>query len=130
MNNDGKTTRLENVLILQGGGSLGAFACGVYKALVKNNIKLDIVAGTSIGGVNAAIIAGSKDKEHTEQLLENFWLELAESHFDVDKINGVSSYLTAFIEPYFDYYQNSLPTNNLSEIYQNSKIFMITMSSS
>ncbi len=24
---------LENVLILQGGGSLGAFGCGVYKAL-------------------------------------------------------------------------------------------------
>ncbi|MGH9978160.1 MAG: hypothetical protein ACRD8Z_20365 [Nitrososphaeraceae archaeon] len=26
---------LENILIMQGGGSLGAFACGVYKALVK-----------------------------------------------------------------------------------------------
>jgi hypothetical protein len=25
----------ENVLVLQGGGSLGAFACGVFKALVK-----------------------------------------------------------------------------------------------
>jgi predicted acylesterase/phospholipase RssA len=35
---------LENVLILQGGGSLGAFGCGVFKALVNNNIKLDIVA--------------------------------------------------------------------------------------
>lgn len=123
MNNDDKTTDLENVLILQGGGSLGAFACGVYKALVKNNIELDIVAGTSIGGVNAAIIAGSKDKEHTEQLLENFWLELAESHLDVDKINGVSSYFTAFIEPFFDYFQNTLPTNDLSEMYQNSKNF-------
>ncbi|HZC20858.1 MAG TPA: patatin-like phospholipase family protein, partial [Nitrososphaeraceae archaeon] len=53
--------RLENVLILQGGGSLGAFGCGVFKALANNNIKLDIVAGTSIGGINAAIIAGSKD---------------------------------------------------------------------
>lgn len=48
---------LENVLVLQGGGSLGAFGCGVYKALAKSNIKLDIIAGTSIGGVNAAIIA-------------------------------------------------------------------------
>jgi NTE family protein len=54
--------KLENVLILQGGGSLGAFGCGVFKALANNNIKLDIVAGTSIGGINAAIIAGSKDK--------------------------------------------------------------------
>ena len=45
--------KLENVLILQGGGSLGAFGCGVFKALANNNIKLDIVAGTSIGGINA-----------------------------------------------------------------------------
>jgi NTE family protein len=47
---------IENVLILQGGGSLGAFGCGVFKALTNNNIKMDIVAGTSIGGLNASII--------------------------------------------------------------------------
>ena len=29
---------IENVLILQGGGSLGAFGCGVFKALVNNDI--------------------------------------------------------------------------------------------
>ena len=61
------SNRLENVLILQGGGSLGAFGCGVFKALANNNIKLDIVAGTSIGGINAAIIAGSKDEKHPEK---------------------------------------------------------------
>jgi NTE family protein len=71
----------ENVLILQGGGSLGAFGCGVFKALAKNNINLDIVAGTSIGGVNAAIIAGNKESNglRAEEALEQFWLELAES---------------------------------------------------
>jgi NTE family protein len=69
---------IEDVLILQGGGSLGAFGCGVFKALAKNNIKIDIIAGTSIGGVNAAIIAGSKDEDHPEKALEQFWLELAE----------------------------------------------------
>ena len=47
------TKNLENVLLLQGGGSLGAFGCGVYKARVKNNINIDIIAGTSIGGINA-----------------------------------------------------------------------------
>ncbi|MGB8937125.1 MAG: patatin-like phospholipase family protein [Candidatus Nitrosopolaris sp.] len=66
-------------MVLQGGGSLGAFACGVFKALVNKNIKLDIVAGTSIGGINASIIAGSVDKDHPERALEDFWLELAES---------------------------------------------------
>src|SRR5919106_3763645 len=79
------SNRLENVLILQGGGSLGAFGCGVFKALANNNIKLDIVAGTSIGGINAAIIAGSKDEKHPAHLLEQFWLELSESFVDLDK---------------------------------------------
>ncbi|MFZ0327903.1 MAG: patatin-like phospholipase family protein, partial [Nitrososphaeraceae archaeon] len=69
---------VENVLILQGGGSLGAFACGVFKALASSNIKIDIVAGTSIGGLNASIIAGNKEKDHPEKALEQFWLELAE----------------------------------------------------
>jgi NTE family protein len=78
---------IENVLILQGGGSLGAFGCGVYKALVKNNINLDIIAGTSIGGINAAIIAGSKNEDDIDQLLENFWIELSEGFVDVDNLS-------------------------------------------
>jgi NTE family protein len=77
--------RLENVLILQGGGSLGAFGCGVFKALANNNVKLDIIAGTSIDGINASIIAGSKNEKHPEQALEQFWLELSESFVDVNR---------------------------------------------
>jgi NTE family protein len=91
--------RLENVLVLQGGGSLGAFGCGVFKALANNNIKLDIIAGTSIGGINAAVIAGSKDKKHPEHLLEQFWLELSESFVDLDKNTLYSSAsLPKFVE--------------------------------
>jgi NTE family protein len=71
-------TTIENVLILQGGGSLGAFGCGVFKALAKSNIKIDIIAGTSIGGLNASIIAGSKGEDPPEKTLEQYWLELAE----------------------------------------------------
>lgn len=70
---------VENVLILQGGGSLGAFGCGVFKALANSNIKIDIIAGTSIGGLNASIIAGSKGEVPPEKALEQYWLELGES---------------------------------------------------
>src|ERR687890_117459 len=70
---------VENVLILQGGGSLGAFGCGVFKALANSNIKIDIIAGTSIGGLNASIIAGSKGEDHPEKALEQYWLELGKS---------------------------------------------------
>ncbi len=73
---------IENVLVLQGGGSLGAFSCGVFKAFAERNINIEILAGTSIGGINAAIIAGSKDR-HPEVALEQFWLELAETSVDL-----------------------------------------------
>jgi NTE family protein len=74
-----RTRSLENVLVMQGGGSLGSFACGVFKALVKQKIRIDIVAGTSIGAVNAAIIAGSKS-DRPEKDLEDFWIEVSESN--------------------------------------------------
>ena len=85
------SNKIENVLVLQGGGSLGAFGCGVFKALANKNIKIDIVAGTSIGGINAAIIAGSIDKEHPERTLEEFWLELGEN--SVNLTNPVVEWL-------------------------------------
>lgn len=69
--------QFETVLVLQGGGSLGAYECGVYKALHKHGIKFDIIAGTSIGAVNASIITGSKDDDPAKAL-EDFWLDLAE----------------------------------------------------
>lgn len=81
-NSISKRKPIENVLVLQGGGSLGAFACGVYKILHKKNIKFDIVGGTSIGGINGAIIAGSKNDNPVKDL-EDFWMELAESNYTV-----------------------------------------------
>jgi len=77
-----RNNSVENVLILQGGGSLGAFGCGVFKAIAESQVKIDILAGTSIGGINAAIIAGSRDKR-PESALEQFWLELAEKSIDL-----------------------------------------------
>jgi NTE family protein len=73
-----KSREVENVLVMQGGGSLGAFAVGAFKALVKHNVRIDIAAGTSIGAVNAAIIVGSKT-DHPEKDLEDFWMEIGES---------------------------------------------------
>jgi NTE family protein len=77
-----RSRTIENVLVLQGGGSLGAFGCGVFKSLARHGLRFDIVAGTSIGAVNAAIIAGSRSG-HPEKDLEDFWIELAESSYNV-----------------------------------------------
>ena len=73
---------IENVLILQGGGSLGAFACGVFKAFAIKKIKFDIISGTSIGAINGAIAAGSKN-DNPPKDLEDFWIEIAESSVNI-----------------------------------------------
>jgi NTE family protein len=82
VNHKHEKAAVENVLILQGGGSLGAFACGVFKAFAKRNIKFHIIAGTSIGGINGAIAAGSKS-DKPEKDLEDFWLDIARSSYNI-----------------------------------------------
>ncbi len=44
-------------LVLSGGGSKGAYEIGVYKALRKMHMKIDIVTGTSIGAINGILVA-------------------------------------------------------------------------
>jgi len=84
----------ESVLVLQGGGSLGAYECGVYKTLAKHGIKFDILAGSSIGAINSSIICSAQnaDKDAAE-VLEDFWLTLAEN-------NVPSSLLTYSLLPF------------------------------
>jgi NTE family protein len=59
-------------LVLQGGGALGAYQAGIYQALHEAGLLPDTVAGVSIGGINAAIIAGNPPERRVERLRE-FW---------------------------------------------------------
>ena len=60
------------VLVLQGGGALGAYQAGVYQALHRAGIEPDWVIGTSIGAINAALIAGNAAEQRLERL-QAFW---------------------------------------------------------
>jgi NTE family protein len=60
------------VLVLQGGGALGAYQAGVYEALSLAGIEPDWVIGTSIGAINAALIAGNAPERRLPRLRE-FW---------------------------------------------------------
>ena len=74
-----KSLRSEAVLVLQGGGSLGAYECGVYKKLFERGIEFDILAGSSIGAINASIICSAQNaKKDAAAVLENFWLSISE----------------------------------------------------
>ena len=70
----------QRVLVLQGGGALGAYQAGVYQALDEARVAPDWVIGTSIGAINAALIAGSKPGERLDKLRE-FWRRVEHGKF-------------------------------------------------
>lgn len=78
----------QRALVLQGGGALGAYEVGVLKVLCKNLSKMkgrdgkdeplfDIIAGTSIGAMNGAILLRqfleTQSWEKAVEKLESFW---------------------------------------------------------
>jgi NTE family protein len=70
--------RFERIaLVLSGGGALGAYQAGAYAALEKCGVRPNWIAGTAIGAINAAIIAGNLPHERVPQL-RRFWRELSE----------------------------------------------------
>ncbi|HEX2339069.1 MAG TPA: patatin-like phospholipase family protein, partial [Vicinamibacterales bacterium] len=60
------------VLVLQGGGALGAYQAGVFEAMASEGIAPNWVTGISIGAVNCALIAGNAPGERVARLRE-FW---------------------------------------------------------
>jgi len=62
----------QNVLVLQGGGALGAYQAGAFQQLSEADLDIGWVAGISIGAINAAIICGNP-AEHRIKRLEAFW---------------------------------------------------------
>ncbi len=60
------------VLVLQGGGALGSYQAGVYQALHEAEIEPDWIIGTSIGAINASLIAGNAPQNRLSRLQE-FW---------------------------------------------------------
>jgi NTE family protein len=100
---------VQRVLVLQGGGSLGAYEAGVFNALYywikkesdasrENDNLFDIVAGTSIGAINAAFLVShviKKRKEENKNIseswegsaekLEEFWKSQLASNVNLSR---------------------------------------------
>jgi NTE family protein len=62
----------QTVLVFQGGGALGAYQAGVYQALHEAGVEPDWIIGTSIGAINASLIAGNEPENRLDRL-EEFW---------------------------------------------------------
>ena len=67
------------VLVLQGGGALGSYQAGVYQALHEAGIEPDWIVGTSIGAINASLIAGNAPQNRLARLIE-FWTGVQRTH--------------------------------------------------
>ena len=67
-----QTDKERCVLVLQGGGALGAYQGGVFEALEAAGHSPEWVAGISIGAINAALIAGNPPERRLERL-HAFW---------------------------------------------------------
>ncbi|HXE41217.1 MAG TPA: patatin-like phospholipase family protein [Azonexus sp.] len=75
-----KTARIvepqRTILVFQGGGALGAYQAGVFEALAESGREPDWVVGTSIGAINAALIAGNPPQKRRARLAE-FWSRMS-----------------------------------------------------
>jgi predicted acylesterase/phospholipase RssA len=127
----------QRVLVFQGGGSLGAYEAGVYHVLyhwIKRDLPqdenvFDIIAGTSIGAVNASIVINEilekkkqekldeiiKYWENTPEKLIQFWRSVSKSNaitYLWDPWN-IPDFYRSFTEKYlnlnYDTYLNAFP---------------------
>jgi NTE family protein len=89
MNKRANIPEKEKAFVLQGGGSLGAYGAGVYSGLYESLSKMDIeegnkgkpifdiIAGTSIGAINAAVLVSyvveNQTYEGSAERLVDFW---------------------------------------------------------
>ena len=108
----------QRALVLQGGGALGAYEAGVLEVLCKKlseedkeknrekELIFDIVAVTSIGAMNAAILVSNvvnkhKTWEKAAEILQKFWTDrLAVRNIDLSKIR----------KPWYDKYKEGVTT--------------------
>ena len=74
----GKSGPGQVVLVLQGGGALGSYQAGVYQALHEAGIDPDWIIGTSIGAINASLIAGNAPQDRLPRLRE-FWKRMEQN---------------------------------------------------
>jgi NTE family protein len=109
--------KIQRALVLQGGGALGAYEAGVLNILTrnlrmedkengeKNRLLFDVIAGTSIGAMNGAILVSqyleTKSWDKASEELEKFWTDqLSIKSLDIGELN----------KPWYDEWVKRNPT--------------------
>jgi NTE family protein len=76
------------ILVLQGGGALGAYQAGVFEGMTEAGYLPDWIIGVSMGAINGALLAGNPPRQRIERL-RAFW-------------DRVSSGVTMAAPPFFN----------------------------
>ena len=85
--------RRKTALVLSGGGSRGAYQCGVWQALVELGIKIDIVVGVSVGALNGSMVV-----EGDVIKTANLWRDIeTDMVFDVEADAGLPELVTEIL---------------------------------
>jgi NTE family protein len=90
-----KPSKEQNILVLQGGGALGAYQAGAYEALAEAGFMPDWVAGISIGAINGAIIAGNPPEDRVIRL-KQFWEKVSSG------LQGTIPAFEDYLRPFFN----------------------------
>ena len=102
---------MKRAIVLSGGGSKGSYEVGVWKALRKLNIKYDIVTGTSVGALNAALMT-QKTYFKAIRLWKNMCFDkVIDAEIDENKV--VRSYAKNIIK-------GGMTVNNLKQTIDNA----------
>jgi len=97
------------VLVLQGGGALGAYHGGVYEAMHETGLEPDWVIGTSIGAINGALIAGNRVETRLERLHE-FWHRIEQgSPLMFQQMNGAFAHWQTIVAGVGGFFRPRLP---------------------
>jgi NTE family protein len=109
--------KVQRALVLQGGGALGAYEAGVLNILSRNlrmedkengeenRLLFDVIAGTSIGAMNGAILVSqyleTKSWDKASEELEKFWTDqLSLKSLDIGELS----------KPWYDEWIKKNPT--------------------
>lgn len=112
-------------LALEGGGAKGSYQVGAYMALKKCGVKVDAVAGTSIGSLNGALIAS-----HDEKKLLSLWRDATMSELlGIDETKAqeilksglsINKLKVSFVEMYKAFKNKGLDMSNYRALVRNS----------
>lgn len=97
-----KSTHPEFGLVLVGGGAKGAYQAGAVKFIADLGLKPNIIAGTSIGALNGAVLSSYCSFSDAAVRLDQLWDDLARANilrWNTDAILNTLSYAAVAFTP-------------------------------